>query len=85
MPPRRQADGTLLPGDVIYEFQQVGAYVRVTAIDVDSLTEVVTQGPLSAGETLLKKTAYDKLVYVLNRDRPEVTTDRGRGSRGIVV
>jgi len=59
---------TLLPGrEVIIEFIPVGALVRVSALDVRTLTEVVTQGPASAPESTLKRNALKRLEYVLKK------------------
>lgn len=58
----------LLPGrEVIFEFQPVGAYVRVSALDAGSLTEIVIQGPLGAPEELLKRNALKRLEYVMKK------------------
>jgi len=51
--------------DVIFEFQQHGNSVKVTAIDVDSLVEVSIVGPAGAGQAALKAVALNKLKYVL--------------------
>lgn len=53
--------------EVIFEFQSIGGIVRVTAMDTASMTEVVTQGPLSAGEEMLKRNALKRLEYVLKK------------------
>ena len=53
--------------DVIVEFMCVGPLVRVSAMDPSSLTEVVIQGPASAGEAALRRAALRKLAHVLNR------------------
>ena len=53
--------------DVIFEFHQVGAYVKVSAMDPASLTEVSVVGDPRAGERALKETALRKLDYVLRR------------------
>ena len=53
--------------DVIFEFYQVGAYVKVSAVDPVSLTEVAIVGDPSRGETALKQAALAKLTYVMNR------------------
>ena len=51
--------------EVIIEFHPVGMYVKVSAMDVQSLTEVSIQGPTSAPETTLKRNALKRLEYVL--------------------
>ena len=58
----------LLQGrEVIIEFAPVGNIVRVSAMDVKTLTEAITQGPASAGEDMLKRNALKRLEYVLKK------------------
>jgi len=52
---------------VLLEFMPVGNVMRVSAIDPDTNTEVVIQGPLSAGRESLSRTAIAKLKYVLGK------------------
>jgi hypothetical protein len=59
------------PGEVILEFVQIGALIRVSAMEPKSLTEVVLYGPASAGEAALRRTALCKLDYALAGHRPE--------------
>ncbi|HUN48329.1 MAG TPA: hypothetical protein VMU85_17500 [Stellaceae bacterium] len=56
-------------GEVIFEFQRRGAYVKVSAVDVASGTEVSIVGDPAAGETALRRLAERKLDYVLARKR----------------
>lgn len=58
---------TLAGRDIIIEFRPVGQVVRVSAIDVDTLTEITVQGPASAGEEILKRNAIKRLEYVLRK------------------
>lgn len=53
--------------EVILEFHQIGQIVKVTAMDTKTLTEVSIQGPISAGESLLKSNALKRLEYVLKK------------------
>ena len=53
--------------EVIIEFQQIGNAVKVTAIDPETLTEVIIMGPPSAGQETLKRNAINKLNYVLSK------------------
>ncbi|MCB9991318.1 MAG: hypothetical protein H6867_08040 [Rhodospirillales bacterium] len=53
--------------EVIIEFAPVGSLVRVSAMDTQTLTEVITQGPASAGEAMLKRNALKRLEYVLKK------------------
>lgn len=62
MPPPR---APLTEKDILLQFQQVGAIVRVNAIDPLTNTEVTIQGPASAGRAILSHNAINKLNYVL--------------------
>ena len=53
--------------EVLLEFQQIGAVVKVSAVDPETLTEVCISGPASAGEAALGQAAIRKLRYVLAR------------------
>ena len=53
--------------EVIIEFHRVGSYVKVSAVDPRSLTEVAIVGDPAAGEAALKRAAVRKLEYVMNR------------------
>ena len=52
-------------GEVIFEFRQIGASVKVSAIHVASDTEISLVGAASAGEYALRMAATRKLIYVL--------------------
>ena len=52
---------------IIVEFYRVGAYVKVSAIDPATLTEVSIVGDPAAGEPALKQAAINKLRYVMER------------------
>jgi hypothetical protein len=54
-------------GEVLFEFRQMGAALKVTAIHVDTGTEVVLLGAPNVGDHALKMAAIRKLVYVLNK------------------
>jgi hypothetical protein len=54
-------------GEILFEFRQVGNVVKVSAIHVDTDTEVCLVGPPAAGEHGLKMAAIRKLIYVLGR------------------
>ncbi len=56
-------------GDIIIEFYQVGAFVKVTAVDTATYTEVSMVGDPKRSEEALKRAAVRKLEYVLKRDR----------------
>jgi len=58
----------LLKGrEIIIEFYPVGKFVKVSAMDTKTLTEVSTQGPANAGEDILKRNALMRLEYVLKK------------------
>ncbi|HEY0901540.1 MAG TPA: hypothetical protein VGD95_05400 [Micavibrio sp.] len=58
----------ILPGrEVIIEFYPVGNFVKVSAMDVKTMTEISVQGPASAGELMLKRNALKRLEYVLKK------------------
>ncbi|PWC85712.1 hypothetical protein TSH100_14070 [Azospirillum sp. TSH100] len=54
-------------GDVLFEFQRVGSYLRVTAIDAKTGVEVTVAGPATGSQELLKRTAINKLRFVQNK------------------
>ena len=51
-------------GEVLFEFQRVGSYLRVTAIDAKTGVEVTVAGPATGSQELLKRTAINKLRFV---------------------
>ena len=53
--------------EVIFEFRPVGSIMRVTAMDTATLTEIMIQCPLTAGEAAFKKNALMRLEYVLRK------------------
>lgn len=55
--------------EIIFEFTNMGRFVKVTAMDSDSLTEVTIVGDPIRGEDALRNTARRKLEYVIERDR----------------
>lgn len=64
-------------GDIIIEFYHVGAFVKVSAVDTATYTEVSIVGDPTRGEEALKRAAVRKLQYVLERDRKARETPRG--------
>ena len=52
---------------IIIEFIQVGAYVKVSAVDPVSLVEVSIVGDPSASRDTLEQTAIKKLRFVLSK------------------
>ena len=69
-------------GDVIIEFHQVGAYVKVSAVDTATYTEVSIVGDPTRSEEALKRAAIRKLEYILERDRNTGGAPRGGRTGG---
>ncbi|ALK08616.1 DUF6898 family protein [Blastochloris viridis] len=61
--------------EVLFEFTQVGACVRVAAIDAASGVEVVVMAPAASARSDLERLALQKLERRLGGGR---TPDRGR-------
>ncbi len=57
--------------EYLIEFHQVGAFVKVSAIDPVTGTEVSITGPANAGEAILSRNAVNKLKYVLRKNAGE--------------
>lgn len=53
--------------EALIEFRIVGSYVRVSAIDPDTGTEVQIVGSPRVGREVLQRVAIRKLKYVLGR------------------
>ena len=51
--------------EVLLEVQRLGNYVKVTAVDPVTLTEVSIMGPPSCGREILTRGAIRKLDYML--------------------
>lgn len=66
------------PENVIIEFHRVGAYVKVSAVDPRTLTEVSIVGDPNAGEEMLARAAIRKLQYVMGRKGGGKAPVRGR-------
>lgn len=54
-------------GEVLFEYQRVGSYMKIVAIDPVTGTEVSVAGPATGSTELLKRTALNKLQFVLKR------------------
>ena len=55
--------------EILLELIPIGSYMRVTAFDVESMTEVSIQGPKNAMPSLLKNNALRRLEYVLRKNK----------------
>ena len=53
--------------EILFEFQRVGAYVKVMAIDAATGVEISIVGAAGSSELILKRTAASKLLYVLRK------------------
>ena len=60
-------DDLLRNREVIFEFHPIGNIVRVTAMDVATMTEISIQGPAGAPEKTLKLNALKRLEYVMRK------------------
>lgn len=57
-------------GEVLFEFRVIGNYVRVSAIDTRTNTEINMVGDTQVGQTYLKRMALRKLRYVIAKNAP---------------
>lgn len=69
-------------GEVLFEFQRVGSYLRVTAIDAKTGVEVTVAGPATGSQELLKRTAINKLRFVQNKSADNKGSSAGGSSGG---
>lgn len=53
--------------EIIFEFQRIGAYVKVTAFDVSTQVEASITGDAKAAKDYLEKLARDKLMLALDK------------------
>lgn len=53
--------------EVIFEFIPIGAYVKVTAMDVATLTEISINGPVATPESILRQNALKRLEFVMRK------------------
>ena len=60
-------DSPLRNREILIEFHPVGNAVKVSAMDVQTMTEISIQGPKSATELTLKNNALKRLEYVLKK------------------
>ena len=64
-------------GEVIIEFYQVGAFVKVSAVDTATFIEVSIVGDPACSEEVLKRAVLQKLEYVLERRRKDASVPGG--------
>lgn len=53
--------------EVIFEFAPFGPYIKVTAMDVVSLTEITISCPKGTAEAVLQKNALNRLAFVMRK------------------
>tara|TARA_R110002072_G_scaffold235204_1_gene392726 strand:- start:379 stop:579 length:201 start_codon:yes stop_codon:yes gene_type:complete len=53
--------------EIIIEFHPVGNFVKVSAMDIKTLTEISIQGPVNHPQEMLKRNALKRLEYVLKK------------------
>lgn len=73
------------PAEVIFEFYRAGAYVKVSAIDTETMIEVAIVGDPVAGEETLKRVALNKLRYRLSRLSLGQAQGPGQDVKGLVA
>lgn len=56
-------------GEVLMEFHRIGTYMKAVAIDPNTGTEVSVVGPATGGQELLRRTAINKLRFVLQKQQ----------------
>lgn len=61
------AQNILSGREIIIEFTPVGNFVKVSAMDIKTLTEVSIQGPSTTPQAILKRNAVKRLEYVLKK------------------
>ena len=65
LPPSSKGSPPAEAGKIYYEFTRLGAYVKVSAIDVNSGVEVSVVGAASAPQADLQRLARTKLLRQL--------------------
>lgn len=60
-------DEILKGREVIFEFMPLGPYMKVTAMDTASLTEISISGPKGTTEAILKQNALKRLAFVMRK------------------
>lgn len=53
--------------DVLLEFQRVGQYMKAVAIHAGTGVEVSVVGPATGSKEMLRRTAINKLRYVMTK------------------
>lgn len=53
--------------EVIYELIPLGMYVRISAMDTKTLTEIAISCPKGTAEDIMKRNARRRLAYVMRK------------------
>lgn len=53
--------------EIIIEFHPVGHFMKVSAMDTQTLTEISIQGPANTPQDILQRNALKRLEYVLKK------------------
>ena len=61
------AQNILSGREIIVEFTPIGNFVKVSAMDIKTLTEVSIQGSSTTPQAMLKRNAVKRLEYVLKK------------------
>jgi hypothetical protein len=56
-----------MPRETLFEFYQIGAFTKATAIDAETGLEVSIVGPSNSSELVLRNNALRKLAAALKR------------------
>jgi hypothetical protein len=63
------AKGNKLAGrEVLFEYQAIGPYMKVMAMDAATGTEISVQCPVTAGEMVFQRQALARLEFVLRKN-----------------
>lgn len=68
--------------EILLEFQRIGEYVKVTAINAATLREVSIVGSPRASEAELTRLVLRKLDFVEARDQKRAPDQKPGGGRG---
>jgi hypothetical protein len=68
MPNDHKISGQLQGREILFEFHPIGSYVKVTALDVKTLTEISIQGARGMSSAMLQQNALKRLEYVLRKN-----------------
>jgi hypothetical protein len=67
----KKGETLVMPHEALFEFHQVGAFMKVAALDPESGIEVSIMGPANASEHVLRINALRKLEAALRKRHAE--------------